>query len=356
MRVCFAAAALAVLAVGAGLATRGGAPGEGRIGYSTHLTFAGRPDADLARLRDAGVAWIREDFLWDQLEPEPGRFDWSATDALMAAAAAQELDVLAILDYSARWASSDPGGDVHHPPRDPAAYAAYARAVVERYGRDGSFWRDREHVRPLRAVELWNEPWGHFFWRPEVDPAAYARLARAAATAVRGADAGVQVLVSGDLQQVRADGAVHPWVEAVLDADPGLPELVDGWTVHPYPAPRDRPPGDDPADAAYAFSRVEKIRAIARRRRADRPLWITEVGWSTSSGEGGVSEARQAEYLGAALDRALGPWRDFVPAVFVYGYDRDNGAPDDLEGHFGVRRADGSYKPAWREVARRAGG
>ena len=70
---------------------------------------------------------------------------------------------------------------------------------------------------------------------------------------------------------------------------------------------------------------------------------------------GGVSEARQAAYLGAALDRALGPWRDFVRAVFVYGYDRDNGAPDDLEGHFGVRRADGSLKPAWDAVARRAG-
>ena len=115
-------------------------PGEGRIGYSTHLAFAGDPGPDLERLHDAGVTWIREDFLWDAIEPQQGRFDWRATDALMAAAAEHELDVLAILGYSARWASSD-RGDVHAPPRDPAAYAAYARAVVERYGKGGRFWR-----------------------------------------------------------------------------------------------------------------------------------------------------------------------------------------------------------------------
>jgi polysaccharide biosynthesis protein PslG len=346
------AIALAAVAATVVLLARGGASGEGRIGYSTHLAFAGSPGADLEHLRGAGVAWIREDFLWDKVEPERGRFDWRATDRLMGGAAEHGLDVLAILDYSAPWAS---GGDEHDPPRDPADYAAYARAVVERYGEGGSFWRGRDAVRPLRAVELWNEPWGHFFWRPEPDPAAYATLARAAAEAVRAADAGVDVLVSADLLQVRADGEVRPWFAALLDADPKLPELVDGWSVHPYPEPRDRGPGEGPARSPYAFARVEAIRDLARRRGAMRPLWLTEIGWSTSSGPGGVSEARQATYLGAALDRALGPWRDFVRAVFVYGYDRDNGAPDDLEGHFGVRRADGSPKPAWDAVARRAG-
>ena len=348
------AIALAAVAVAVVLLAPGGDPGEGRVGYSTHLTFAGDPGPDLERLHGAGVAWIREDFLWDAIEPEQGRFDWRATDALMGAAAEHDLDVLAILGYSARWASSD-GGDVHAPPRDPADYAAYARAVVERYGEGGSFWRGRDAVRPLKAVELWNEPWGHFFWRPEPDPAAYARLARPAAEAVRDAGAGVEVLVSADLRQVRADGAVRPWFAELLDADPELPALVDGWSVHPYTEPRDQGPDARPASSPYAFDRVEQIRALARRRGVARPIWLTELGWSTSTGPGGVSEALQAAYLGTALDRALGPWRDFVAAVFVYGYDRDNGAGDDLEGHFGVRRADGSLKPAWDAVARRAG-
>jgi len=350
-------ATLALAAIAFAGPACGGAAGEGRVGLSTHLTFGQEPLGEaLATMREGGISWIREDFLWDRLEPEPGRFDWAATDALMAAAAAEGMSVVAILDYSARWATGDPGGDVHHPPRDPGDYASFARAVVERYGPGGAFWEGREEAVPLRAVELWNEPWGHFFWKPEPDPAAYGRLARAAAEAVREASPDVDVLVSADLLQVRGDGGVQPWFEALLDADPELPELVDGWTVHPYPGPRDRPPGARGDDIRFSFLRVRTAAEIARERDADRPIWITEIGWSTAQADEGVSEEEQARHLGAALDRALGEWRDFVPVVFVYGWDRDNGAPDDLEGHFGVRRADGSFKPAWEAVTRRAGG
>jgi polysaccharide biosynthesis protein PslG len=346
---------MAVLALAASAC--GGESGDGRVGLSTHLTFGAEPLAPALReMREGGIAWIREDFLWDRIELEPGRFDWGPTDRLMAAAAAEGIAVLPIIDYAARWASSDPGGDVHHPPRDPGQYAAFARAVVARYGPGGEFWEGREDAVPLRAIELWNEPWGHFFWKPEPDPAAYARLARAAAAAVRDASADVDVLVSADLLQVRGDGAPLPWFEALLDADSELPELVDGWTVHPYPGPRDRGPSDGSGDVRFTFGRVTETAAIARRRDAERPLWITEIGWSTAATDEGVSEEEQAQHLGAALDRALGDWRDLVRVTFVYGWDRDNGSPDDLEGHFGVRRADGSFKPAWEAVVRRADG
>ena len=211
-------------------------------------------------------------------------------------------------------------------------------------------------MRPLKAVELWNEPWGYFFWRPEPDPAAYARLAGPPPRPCATADAGVRGARSADLLQVRADGAVRPWFAALLDADPELPALVDGWSVHPYPAPRDRGPNAGPASSPYAFARVEQIRALARRRGVVRPIWITEVGWSTvgrprrrlGGAPGGLPRQRRwtaRSARGAASSRA----------VFVYGYDRDNGAADDLEGHFGVRRANGSLKPAWDAVARRAG-
>src|SRR5688572_29469305 len=83
-----------------------------KVGLSTHLFWLGESDinANLTRLRAGGAGWIREDFLWDQIEPVKGDFRWGRTDALMAAAARTGTDVLAILDYSARWASSDPSG------------------------------------------------------------------------------------------------------------------------------------------------------------------------------------------------------------------------------------------------------
>jgi hypothetical protein len=345
---------LAVLATAAVVLSAGGTP-SGRVGLATNL-LGSREDMrrQLATLHDAGIRWIREDFPWERIEPQHGRFDWRATDELMAAAAEEEVDVLAIAGYSAPWSTSDPGGDVHAPPRDDGDYAAYVRAMVERYGPGGEFWRGDGAERPLRAVELWNEPWGHFFFKPDPDPARYAALARAGAGAIHSAARGVDVLVPADLLQVRSDGRIVPWFSALLSADPSLPELVDGWTVHPYPSPRSAPP-DAPGDPRFGFGRVAETRRLAAAAGAERPVWITELGWTTATGsDEGVSEEQQAAFLNAALGRALGAWRDFVPHVFVYTWNRSTGVPGDLEGNYGLRRADGSFKPAWRVVTRRA--
>jgi hypothetical protein len=341
--------AIAVVVPVVAFATRGE---EARIGISTHLQWSGEPIApQVAALREGGVRWIREDFQWAAIEPERGRFVWRGTDALMAAAAEEEVDVLAILAYSAPWAAT--AGE-HSPPRDFSDYARFARAVVRRYGEDGTFWEGREVVRPLRAVELWNEPWGHFFWEPDPDPAAYARLALRAASAVRTEAPEVDILVPADLLQVRTDGSITPWFEALLDAGDELPRMVDGWTVHPYPAPRDTSPADARTDPRFAYGRVELVREIAIRRGFERPIWITELGWSTAPDhEEAVDEREQGRFVAQALDRALGEWGDFVERIFIYSWDRSRGDPDDLEAHFGVRREDGSFKPAWREITAR---
>src|SRR5829696_6092075 len=115
-----ALAALAALTTALVAVMLGGdAPGRGdRIGLSTHLTSGS--DAigpELAAIGDAGIGWIREDFTWARIEPERGTRDWQRTDELMRAAAAAGVDVLAILDYSAPWATSDSGGDLEAPPR-----------------------------------------------------------------------------------------------------------------------------------------------------------------------------------------------------------------------------------------------
>lgn len=328
----------------------------GRLGVASHLIWLGQSDAEaeMLRIRAGGVDWIREDFRWDLLEPTRGRFNWARTDALMAAAARTGVNVLAILGYSARWASSDPSGagDIHYPPRDPADYARFARAVVARYGVAGAFWSSRPDLapRPLAAVELWNEPWGWWFWKPTPDPAAYARLARAGAAAVKQARPGIEILLSGDLLLIRRDGSAGPWLDAVLAADPGLGSLIDAYSTHPYPSPRDRSPLDTTSAPAYRFDRADLTRSIAKAHGARRPIWITEVGWSTAVGvSDAVSEETQAEYLRLAATNALTKQR--VERMFVFGWDRSSGVAGDREGNYGLQRADGSMKPAWAALS-----
>jgi Beta-galactosidase len=352
---CAAAAGFAGLMVAVSLeqpraAAKAGSPFEGRVGLNSHLVWLSRADAQpqLERARGGGVEWIREEFPWRVLEPAKGTFDWRKTDQLMAAASSAGVNVLAILTYSAKWASSDPsgGGDEKYPPRDPADYAGYAVEVVKRYGPSGRFWAAHPELtpRPLTAVELWNEPWGHWFWKPNPNPAAYARLVRAAGAAIRRHDPTVRILIAGDVLQVRTDGSIRNWQRELLAADSGLSAFFDAYSVHPYPHPRALGPFDDRPDPRWDFRRVE----LTHQLDSSKPIWITEIGWSTATAvSDAVSEATQSAFVRGAVERAIGQWGAYVERVFTYQWDRDRGSTADRAGYFGLRRADGTAKPAW---------
>jgi hypothetical protein len=349
----FAAAAVGavVLHAAAAAATTSSAYG-GRVGVNTHLIWVSEADAyaTLAHARAGGVSWVREELPWGVVEPQRGTFSWGRTDALIAAAARAGVNVLGILAYSAPWASSDPSGnrDSKYPPRDPADYARYAAAVVKRYGPRGSFWVSRPDLpeRPLTAVQIWNEPWGHWFWKPNPSPAGYARLARMAATAIRAANPAVDILVAGDVLQVRTDGAIVDWLRNLRAADPGLNTLVDAYAVHPYPYPRTNGPYLERTDPRWDYRRV----TLTRQIDPTLPIWITEVGWSTAATGDSVSEATQATYVTGAVRRALDEWGAFVERIFVYSFDRDGSDRNDREQHYGLLRADGTAKPSWNAL------
>jgi hypothetical protein len=340
---------LLVAAAQAGDAPSSTRPYAGRVGLNTHQVWVSQADAQatFATARSGGVAWVREDFDWSLVEPQRGSFSWARTDAVMTSASLAGVDVLGILDYSAPWASSDPSGrgDTKYPPRSNGDYARYAAAVVARYGPGGSFWSSRPDLspRPLTAVQIWNEPWGYWFWKPDPSPAAYAALARAAIGAIRAVNPRVKILIAGDLLQVRTDRRIVGWLESLRAADPGLAGLADAYAVHPYPYPRTLGPYDERIDPRWDFRRVTLIHQID----PSLPIWITEVGWSTASTSDSVTEATQAAYVRGAIERALGEWGSYVERIFVYSYDRDSGNTADREGYYGLRRQDGSPKPAW---------
>src|SRR5437867_3898678 len=62
-------------------------------------------DRPAAALADTGAAWDREDFVWGLIEPREGHFNWTATDRLVDAARARNINILGIISYSANWAT-----------------------------------------------------------------------------------------------------------------------------------------------------------------------------------------------------------------------------------------------------------
>src|SRR5262249_60039960 len=86
------------------------------------------------------------------------------------------------------------------PPRQPAAYGAFAAAVAARYGRGGTFWQDHPHLpRYLPAgIELWNEENLSRFWGNQVpSPPVYAAMVKAAYTSIKRVDPAMTVLIGG---------------------------------------------------------------------------------------------------------------------------------------------------------------
>jgi hypothetical protein len=318
----------------------------GRVGFDTYTMGLPQQEgyANLRRLRMGGVTWVREDFQWNYIEPQRGRFVWTYSDRLMTNASRLGINVLAIADYTAGWASGRTDS-FKYPPADPRLYAAFVKQLVNRYGHGGTFWRQHRSLppRPLTALEIWNEPWHHEFWKPEPDPGAYARLVRLTAQAIKSVHPEIKVLASADVFQSRGDTPDSiDWFAPLLKADPTLwrSRLVDAWSVHLYC--QKLSPAEATGDQRYRFDRILITKALADRAGASKPIWITEFGWRADQ----VGEPTQAAYTRDALWRAVTEWEGFVTRSFVFYWSR----PPPIDDPYNLVRPDDSTRPAWQAV------
>lgn len=304
--------------------------------------------ANGARLvRRSGATIARDDFQWSIIEPRRGQYDWSQPDAIVAAAAGGGLRTLPILGGTPAWA----GPDENAMPTDPADYARFATRVVERYGPGGVFWREHPKLDPALAIEwfeLYNEPYLQPTNPDGPDPAAYARTVRAAVPAARAANPRARFLLAADTTGVNREGRETPWLTALYDAVPDLGRYFDGVAVHPYADEQSPTRYRSGGRERWQTPRIEEMReTLVDRGEARKPMWITEIGWSTcDGGEECVDERRQARNLAETFDLASNRWR-YVEAVLVYTLGDFPAPPKAKEGSFGILRSDLTPKPSW---------
>lgn len=332
----------------------------GRIGFNTTFRFpaGGQPykawqpdlDTEFTKLAADGILWLRDIAEWRFIETSKGVFDWSAWDTLLTKAGQHGINYLPSLMGTPTWAN--PAVDYNSPPANNQDFADFCSAFVHRYGPGGTF----SLPIPVRQVELWNEPWGYFGWKPDPDPAAYAALARAGATAIRAANPQVKTMLCADPYQSRSDGNVTtPFFSAVITADNTLKSLIDIYFSHPYPNPLFTDPYNAGSIPQQSFDRIaDSITAADAWVGGPTEHWITEWGSTNATGNvRGVSEATSGTFTTHALTHVL---RDFpkradkggVEKIFVHSYWR--AGPGDLtvvEDHYPVLHTDGTPKPAY---------
>jgi hypothetical protein len=301
-------------------------------------------------MAEAGIRWARVNWAWKDMQPQKGAFDYTHLDSVAKIAAVHQVQLLPILLAVPAWASTAPAqlkaryGDLSPVDRyrsiDTADWLNYVRNVIEHY--DGA--DNRPGSPHLSYWEVWNEENLADYWPPAPDPVEYLALLKATYQTIKAIDPAAKIVLGGLANAgFNADGSNY--LQRLYDL--GGAAYFDVVSIHIYSNPED--------GIAPVAKDVTAIRALMDAHGdKNKPLWLTEIGWSDAPNAWGaptVSQADIASFLTAVYSAPM-------PADVIFWYNFRNifaNSPD-VEHNFGLVNADFSPKPAFNAYKALAGG
>ena len=283
------------------------------IGRSIH-----DPEAATNAMFGLGVQSVRVDAPWASIEVARGRYEIPAwLETAVDTAREHGVQPLLILAYGHPLYGTD------KPRTDAAiaAFAAYASFVTQHFaGR-------------VRWFDLWNEWDAHTGRTTPGSADDYVALARRVYPAIKAANPEAMVLSGG----ITSFGLAQGWMERFFAL--GGASFVDGVSLHPYNF--EQRTSNTPEAAIAELDRVHVLGASAGRML---PIYVTEIGYPTFTGRGGVSRDTAAAYLARFV--LLASTRSYVAGVWWYCLRDQGGDPTNKEHNFGVLDSALRAKPA----------
>jgi hypothetical protein len=305
-----------------------------------------------------GAGWTRWPLYWDEAEPEPGQWNWSAYDELVTMDTQYGLSINAVLigrpsfyaDGAIMQGLNAPvfadGSDTL---RDTSTinpdnkWAQFVYEAVQRYKPGGTLAQERGwgNNRGVRVWEMWNEPDYQPFWSGGI--ANYARLLKVGWLAAHHADPNATVMFGGMLYNTPDNWLAR--VLAIYANDPLREEhnwYMDAVALHSY---------SYPWRTGWLTLFTEQT-LIAYD--LDRPLFVNETGlsvWDDYPGPVWVDSPEERLKLGTAEQQAwffiqstAYAWAEGADVVFFHQlYDDcgDQPAGTDFPPHDGSLCANG---------------
>ncbi|MCX5694124.1 MAG: endo-1,4-beta-xylanase [Candidatus Omnitrophica bacterium] len=202
-------------------------------------------------MRDAGVGWVRWDFLWSDIEAQEGKFDFTKYDNIVKVLKNNDIHILGVLHYSTNWASSC--GEWNCPPEDNQKFVNYASKVIQRYKDQVKYW------------EVWNEPDSAIYWKKQDSLKSYCILLKEVYLAAKKIDPDCKILNGGI-----ANGLVS--INHLYDN--GAKDYFDILNLHFFESPLH---GKNGIKAVISYPNLA-YKIMVRNGDAHKKIWITEIG------------------------------------------------------------------------------
>ena len=200
------------------------------------------------------------------------------------------------------------------------------------------------------GLELWNEPNDASEWGGPPDGYAYGQLLRAVVPAVKAANPGMPVIAAGLAPHRGSNEAGIDYETFLRQAyETGGPQLADAIGAHPYALTTPRK--DYLAKVRAALFRY--LRVMTEFGDHAKPIWITEVGYSTEGEDEGFSYPQQAKALTSTYEMLRRVAN--LPVVLFHRLTDQPGDTGIKEEGYGVMEADGTAKPAYCAIAANRG-
>ena len=285
----------------------------------------------IALMKEAGVGFVRVDFLWEDIEPKREELHFEKYERLTRLLSKHGIQTLGLLSYNASWAA----GRWNAPP-DPALFLRYAAAVAAHFKNEVKFW------------EVWNEPDEAVYWGPQDELRSYAALLKKVYPVLKKESPSSTVLMGCVSHDIPLS------ISRLYALDCG--GFFDVVNIHPFINPLE---AGASAKLKDVHSRVHEL--MRKNGDAKKPVWLTEIGCP------GVPEGKQAKEWWMGRNPTEAEQAEWVRKVYVeplrwegvekifWAFFRD--APDHFKNgidYFGLVREDFSKKPAfeaYQEIA-----